>query len=127
MTILSRAKLWLIPKYAVRLINFRVRWFASMVECAMWGYGERPSRIFLFAFFMIGIYATIFDGADWGKNAPLTWIDSAYFSVVTFTTLGYGDILPTTTALKLLCGSEAILGAFTMGLVVAGFAGRSKY
>ncbi|WP_186059702.1 potassium channel family protein [Burkholderia gladioli] len=127
MTILSHSKLWFIPKYAARLFIFRVRWFASMVECAMWGYGERPSRIFLFAFFMIGIYATIFHGADWGKNAPLKWIDSVYFSVVTFTTLGYGDILPTTTALKLLCGSEAILGAFTMGLVVAGFAGRSKY
>ncbi|WP_082793216.1 potassium channel family protein [Collimonas pratensis] len=50
-----------------------------------------------------------------------------YFSAVTFTTLGYGDIWPTTTTLKMLCGSEAILGAFNMGLVVAGFAGRSKH
>jgi len=127
MTVVSRLKIWLIPKYAVRLIPFKARWLASLVECAMWGYGERPFRIFLFALFMIALYARIFHGVDWGDKASLSWIDSIYFSVVTFTTLGYGDILPTTTTLKLLCGSEAILGAFTMGLVVAGFAGRSKY
>ena len=50
--------------------------------------------------------------------------DYLYFSMVTFTTLGYGDILPKTTTLRMICGSEAFLGAFMMGLVVAGFANR---
>jgi hypothetical protein len=127
MIIVSRVKIWLMPKYVVQLIPFQVRWLASLIECLMWGYGERPTRIFLFALFMISAYARIFHGVDWhGKVAP-DWIDSLYFSVVTFTTLGYGDILPNTATLKLLCGSEAILGAFTMGLVVAGFSNRSKY
>jgi hypothetical protein len=125
---ISEVQAWLIPKYTIRTLIFKIRWLMSMVECAMWGYGERPFRIFVFAFLVIGVYAGIFHCADWGNHiAPLNWINSLYFSSVTFTTLGYGDIIPTTTILKLLCSSEALLGAFTMGLVVAGFAGRSKY
>jgi len=40
----------------------------------------------------------------------LRWIDSLYFCVVTLTTVGYGDISPTTNAGKL----------FTMGYVIVG-------
>ena len=53
--------------------------------------------------------------------------DSGYFSVVTFTTLGFGDIVPKTALMKVLCGSEAMLGALTISLMVAGFANKSKY
>ncbi|TAL96062.1 MAG: two pore domain potassium channel family protein [Paraburkholderia sp.] len=126
-TILSRLKLWLHPKYLSRLVYFKIRWLASLLECLVWGYGERPSRIFACAILLIGLYTGIYHNTNWQSKAPPNWIDSIYFSLVTFSTLGYGDILPTTTQLKLLCGSEAILGAFTMGLVVAGFSNRSKY
>ncbi|AMP07581.1 hypothetical protein CPter91_5295 [Collimonas pratensis] len=37
----------------------------------MWGYGERRYRIFFFALLMIGIYARMFHGADWGDKASL--------------------------------------------------------
>lgn len=40
----------------------------------------------------------------------LTWLDSVYFSVITLTTVGYGDFSPTTNAGKV----------FTMGYVLAG-------
>ena len=40
----------------------------------------------------------------------LSWIDSLYFCVITLTTVGYGDISPTTTAGKV----------FTMAYVVVG-------
>lgn len=124
----SRAKMWLTPKFAARLSVHRTRWLASMIESAMWGYGERPRRIFSFALLVIGVFAGLFHEVDWGSaDKQLDWTNSLYFSVVTFTTLGYGDVSPTTSLLKLLCGLEAFTGAFTMGLVVAGFAGRSKY
>ena len=38
-----------------------------------------------------------------------------YFSVVTITTLGYGDILPLTPWARFLVGSEAILGVILVG------------
>ncbi|BEU25778.1 potassium channel family protein [Paraburkholderia sp. 22B1P] len=126
-TVASHLKAWFIPKYALQFYSYRVRWLISLTESLVWGYGERPSRILMFALMVISACAGTFHVINWGEKTPPGWIDSAYFSVVTFTTLGYGDILPTTTALKLLCGSEAILGAFTMGLIVAGFSNRSRY
>ena len=42
-----------------------------------------------------------------------------YFSLVTWTTLGYGDFRPTS-ALRLVAASEAILGYFSMALFVGG-------
>ncbi len=36
-------------------------------------------------------------------------LDFVYFSVVSFTTLGFGDIVPTG-AIRILCGSEALVG-----------------
>jgi hypothetical protein len=43
---------------------------------------------------------------------------SLYFSVVTFTTLGYGDILPLNLYTRLLASLEALLGAFFIALFV---------
>ncbi|MCD4500239.1 potassium channel family protein [Chromobacterium vaccinii] len=127
----GRLKLWLCPKFLLPLLNSRIKWLTSMLESVIWGYGERPSRIIINALILISGYTFFYHYAVWStkdnRTQILDWIDSAYFSIVTFTTLGYGDITPTTTTLKLLCGSEAILGAFTMGLIVAGFSNRSRY
>lgn len=45
------------------------------------------------------------------------WANSLYFSVVTFTTLGYGDIQPVGFA-KYVAASEAVIGASLMALLV---------
>jgi hypothetical protein len=39
-----------------------------------------------------------------------------YFSVVTFTTLGYGDFQPAVGLSRFFASLEAIIGAFTMAL-----------
>ena len=39
-----------------------------------------------------------------------------YFSAVTVTTLGYGDIVPTELTSRVMVGTEAILGVLTIGL-----------
>ena len=46
-----------------------------------------------------------------------------YFSFVTLTTLGYGDILPQTVIASAFCQIEAIIGQFFMAVLVARFVG----
>ena len=130
-TLVSKIKLHTFPKFLIPLLKYRLKWLVSAFECILWGYGERPSRIIIVALAIISTYACIYSGVDWlddkGSRYQLNLLDSTYFSVVTFTTLGYGDITPKSELLKLLAGSEALLGAFTIGLIVAGFSNRSRY
>ncbi len=53
-----------------------------------------------------------------------TWSpDWVYFSFVTLTTLGYGDILPLTSSARALAYFEAIVGQFYLAVLVAGLVG----
>ncbi len=49
-----------------------------------------------------------------------TWI---YYSFVTLTTLGYGDIVPLTSPARTLAYLEAIIGQFYIAILVAGLVG----
>ena len=44
------------------------------------------------------------------------FLNCLYFSVVTFTTLGYGDFQPVVGLSRFFVSIEAIIGAFTMAL-----------
>lgn len=63
---------------------------------------------------------------DWHDNFGAT----AYFSYVTMTTLGYGDISPAVPMMRTLAYLQAVIGTFYMAIVVASlvgaFARRSK-
>jgi Ion channel len=123
-------KVWTNLKYLPRALKYKVRYIASLIDAMLWGYGERPGRVFAFALAVIGGFAVAyFVGHDRLVHFPdsARVLNAVYFSVVTFTTLGYGDILPADNGMKVICALEAITGAFTMGMVVAGFANRSRY
>ncbi len=93
-------------------------------------YGRSFSRFFLWSFWFIFFYgvlyyllpAGVYVGGD--KATNLSFIDSLYFSTITFTTLGYGDILPISWIGKLLVMSEVLLGFSMLGLLVAILARR---
>jgi hypothetical protein len=59
---------------------------------------------------------------SWEDN----FIDIAYFSFVTLTTLGYGDITPAHPTSSALAYLQAITGAFYMSVVVASLVGARK-
>jgi len=64
------------------------------------------------------IFAGSFEGTHLAKDGSRFW-DLIYFSFVTLTTLGYGDILPVNTYARTLAYMEAIVGQFYIAILVA--------
>ncbi|MCU7836900.1 MAG: potassium channel family protein [gamma proteobacterium symbiont of Taylorina sp.] len=56
---------------------------------------------------------------SWINNFP----EMVYFSFITLTTLGYGDVLPTNSISRFLAYMEAITGLFYMAIVVSSLVG----
>ncbi|GGE48816.1 pentapeptide repeat-containing protein [Actibacterium pelagium] len=53
------------------------------------------------------------------SNSAQTWFTPFYYSVVTYTTLGYGDVTANSLMGEILVISEVIVGYFTLGLLLA--------
>jgi len=109
--------------------NFKklLKIISDLVSYSIWGFGERPLRILTSSFLVLTAYALIyfFSGLD---KLSYNIINSYYLSIVTFTTLGFGDITPMSNdSYKLIVSSEALIGAFFVGLLVAGYSNKSKY
>ncbi len=67
--------------------------------------------IIIFTLFFAWVYTMV--GIDYGTYP--TPISALYFSVVTFTTLGYGDIRPSTAAGEMAAMAEVIIGYMMLG------------
>lgn len=83
-----------------------------------------PKRLFLDTLvssgLLIAVYATLYWYAGFGKNGIYcreTPLDAMYFSAVTFSTLGYGDLAPSN-ASKLFAASQALVGNIHLGFLV---------
>ena len=61
-----------------------------------------------------------FEGIDPGGDVR---VELTYFSFVTLTTLGYGDIVPTNQLARALATGEAIVGQVYLGVFVASLVG----
>ena len=81
------------------------------------------SLISLFAYFFLiillfgQIYQNIGGIVDDSGNSVTDTFTCIYFSIVTFTTLGYGDLHPVGTA-RAIAAAEALLGYMCMGLLI---------
>jgi hypothetical protein len=93
----------------------------------IFGYGEKPHRALLWGLVVIITCAcAYFFGAaaypntqDAAVNAePLGFRTCLYFSIVTFTTLGYGDFRPKPGLFQLVAGGEAFAGAALMAVFI---------
>ena len=88
-----------------------LRW-ASLTSTALVLVACIPFFVFLFAL----IYANL--GLQSTIDQPVLETDYLYFSVVTFTTLGYGDLAPTPHA-RFFAATEALLGYFILSVFVS--------
>ncbi|MCP4001069.1 MAG: hypothetical protein GY727_09185 [Gammaproteobacteria bacterium] len=65
---------------------------------------------------------SITDGFLITDNGPIFW-ETTYFSFVTLTTLGYGDITPITSGAKALAYTEAVAGQLYIAVLVGALVG----
>jgi uncharacterized protein YjbI with pentapeptide repeats len=68
--------------------------------------------------FFAAVYALWPQMLDYSNSAQ-TWFTPVYYSVVTYTTLGFGDVTPRTLAGEILVTLEVIFGYVTLGLLLA--------
>ncbi len=105
------------------------RWLGSYALDVLWGYGERPWRLMACALAFCALCAAsyFFTGIRVGDRCVASpsalpaaehAFECLYFSIVTFTTVGYGDVTPCGFASRALAALEAFAGVFTMGLFV---------
>ena len=72
----------------------------------------------VFGFAVFYFYFGLMKPAQIESTVFLNYLDSLYFSVVTFTTLGYGDFQPCP-SIRLVASIEALLGVFMLPLASA--------
>ena len=99
-------------------------------ELLYWGWwvtsdcGRSASRwsawIVLLSLVFAGLYEVL--GVDFGEDA--TPVASIYFSVVTLTSLGYGDVTPHTTVSQITAITEASLGYIMLGGLMSIFTNK---
>lgn len=110
---------------AVLKFNFKklITVIGQVLSYLIWGFGERPKNIFFASLFLMTTYAILYRCFLIKKT-----VDAIYLSVIIFSTLGFGDYAPIqNSTLKLIVASEALIGAFFLGLFVAGYANKAKY
>lgn len=107
------------------------KWLWSAFLNAIYGYGEQLSKIIISSISIILIFAFLFmiygvsDMSTGSFTISKNFLDCIYFSVITFTTLGYGDFRPLGGWSRILAGTEAFIGAFMIALFVYTFARRT--
>lgn len=110
------------------LHEFRSRGRKSEVLFQLWRATSDCGRSFarwgLLTAAMALVFGVAYTQVDLDYGAHETALSPFYFSVVTLTTLGYGDVLPASTAAQILVLLEVVLGYVMLGGVLSIFATR---
>ncbi len=70
------------------------------------------------------LFAVVYSFMEIDYGGHPTWFSTVYFSIVTMTTLGYGDVVPSSTAAQVVATVEVILGYLALGGVLSIFANK---
>lgn len=94
-----------------------VKWLDSFALNLIWGYGERPWRLFTAGVAAILGFGTLQFALNGIPNAG--WWDCVYFSGITFLTIGFGDLVPVGGVPRMLSVLEGIFGITVIGMLIA--------
>jgi hypothetical protein len=107
--------------------KYTIKWCVNWIADALVGYGERPLRaaswggitivFFAFAFWLSG-------GISNPNGQPLRWIDYFHYSLATFSTIGFPDLMPANDLAKLLTSLEALTGISLLALLMFSLGNR---
>lgn len=87
-------------------------WFTS--DC-----GRSFSRWGLLTAVITGLYGAAYTLVDIDYGDYETWLSPYYFSLVTLTTLGYGDVLPASLAAQVMTMTEVAIGYLLLGGLIS--------
>ncbi|MFG0251471.1 MAG: pentapeptide repeat-containing protein [Phycisphaerales bacterium JB038] len=90
-------------------------------------YGRGILRVAISALLLAALFGLVFLICDrvghpllhYHPETPDTWVTPFYYSVVTYTTLGFGDVIPGTVTGQVIVMLEVILGYITLGLLIS--------
>jgi hypothetical protein len=99
-----------IPTAALWVVDF-------LLLRAPTAYGASLGRLAATWLALISLFAFLYSSFQ-ALSDPVSLGGAFYFSVVTFTTLGFGDLWPVDSVGRILAGLEAGLGSITMALTV---------
>lgn len=94
---------------------YRAWWVTS--DC-----GRSPLRWGLWTFAFALVFAGLYQLVDIDYGASETALSSFYFSIVTLTTLGYGDVLPASQAAQTVVILQVVIGYVMLGGLLSIFA-----
>jgi hypothetical protein len=89
-----------------------------------WGlidYGRSMLAAFVIAFLIVVVFGALYfiPGIISYGSHHKTWFSPFYFSIVTFTTLGFGDVTPNGVCGEMLVSLQVIFGYLTLGLLIS--------
>jgi uncharacterized protein YjbI with pentapeptide repeats len=94
-------------------------------------YGRNLAKPFLYAIILASLFGVLYSFdmfLEWGlmdySGSAQSWITPFYYSIVTYTTLGFGDITPQHWLGEIIVVAEVVLGYTTLGLLLAILANR---
>ncbi|ELZ33174.1 potassium channel family protein [Halorubrum tebenquichense] len=115
-------------------LHAAVRWMTNGFLDAVAGYGERPGRTAALALAVMVGSAFVYPASgglstggeivNYGSHGADAVLNGLYFSVVTFATLGLGDVYPVSDVGRFVAASEGLAGAFLTAVFVFSLARR---
>ncbi|MHA7847814.1 ion channel [Serratia sp. D1N4] len=108
----------------ISLFDYLKKRFSGLIYKVTSGYGLKINRIFYTLIFVIILIAGvnfIYSAHFFKTGVVNSYLDSLYFTCVTITTLGYGDIYPVTSIGRVAIIFESLLGFVMMSLFVSAF------